>query len=280
MSSDKTRALSCQGIEVKVWDLKTGECLQFFNQETLYPGSLNETFPLITQIKITPDMKHALLNCVADDGSGFHTSELILIDLEKRLVWKLFHLHRTDTIFFDIAPDGTSAVMGYVGQLTYPRNRENVPREIKLLNFSALPEERLTSVANQCLNPVAVNQELTQLPQFAQHRIRALQANLSFEESIQIYTAQTALPTIRGFLMQALRESNLAIRLVSEAFARINNLPAAIRDRVMANFAAIQFINEDQIQAGIEAINQTLAEFEAQIPSPQARVRKRKETDD
>jgi WD40 repeat protein len=260
---DKTRAVSSIGTELRVWDLKTGECIQVFNQATLFPGRLNETH--ILHIEITPDMKHAILDC--------ENGELALIDLEKGLVQKVFPAHTKRNSCIQITADGTRAVSGSGDDVW------NTQAEIKLWNFCTLPEERLTRIANQCLsNPAAATQQLTELPRFAQHEMNALQANLSFEESIQTYTAHTALPTIRGFLAQALREPNLASPLVSEAFARINNLPPAIRDRVWANFAAIypgdlQLINKAQIEAGIEAINQTLTEFEAQIPTTRVRAR-------
>ena len=280
ISLDQTKAIAYpphrEGYDLLfLWDLKTGKRL---HQDLLRRDHI--PIESINCAKVTPDLKHAVLGGVS--------GELVILDLETgKLVLKFVaHDANLQGVFngnaitsLAIQPDGTSVV-----SIAKIWARTHI--EIKHFSFSTLPEARLTELAQECrfLTRIKLVDQLNRFPQFAKEEILEAIAKVSgckfnywnqdhFEKGIHIHTALTVLPIIRGFLNEAKRDENAAPRLVSEAFARINHLPKPIRDAVWANFAAIhpgkpQFIEEREIDAGIDAINRTIREFAAQLQPP------------
>ena len=238
VSLDGTKAVSLwNDREIHVWDLTTGQLLT-----TSY---LNIFRTKIACIQVTPDLKRACVGCA--------NGNIMLIDLEKGLCLITFKETDLEIRGLQITPDGTSIIS---------RTWIEVDSTIRVFNFQ-LPEERLRCAAEA--------PSTDKLPKFAQDEIEGLGPTSNLSERIHIYSAtKVSLPTIRGFLEQALLEPESAALLARDAMARLKNLPPAIRDAVrwdLLQSSSRETPSAQQIREGIAAIDQAIAGFSARLPA-------------
>ena len=249
VSLDGTKAVSLWENSIRVWDLTTNECLSTIDISALKLPAIE-----LTYIQVTPDLKRA---CI-----GFGEKQITLIDLEKGQ-----HLITKQSNFairgLQITPDGT----GIIARTSYRGSSQ-----FSIYHFQ-LPEELLHQVARDFSNGLL--DAFRTLPKFARRAISEtpslLTAVATYSDATHIYNAtQVSLPTIRGFLEQALREPESAALLAREAMDRLKNLPPVIRNTVrwdLLKSSSEETPSKQQIRDGIAAIDQAIAEFSIGQPA-------------
>jgi len=228
---------SNQGLEIvmphtlKIWDLNLGICRQKFKLNKI----LGSEDIVIGSFHTTPDMNTVLVAVkTKNDFRGF----IFLLNVEKGICQLIIATRRVvDQVY--INAEGTQGIW------------TDLFGNIKRIDFSLLPEERLAALAN--LNADGIKKNLCKLPNFAQKRIREInEYTRDYKKSLEIYTAEVSLPGIRYYLEQCLKHK----KEPSELATKISDLPEAIRVK-------LQPIDFSFVPAAIHAISKIL---EAYIP--------------